>query len=447
MANAGKSTCIGYIYNKTLEQDPGYCFENYIQSLQVQLPSYDCSRDYGYLVDENQNERIKVRSSKTGTSKQVHYKHIDIGGVGFTAIDTPGSAHRRHQRQKGIYYGDIGVFCIEINQLISDDLFMKKDLYASLIATLLLWNKYHGSTIIAITKMDTCEFREEAFRMGCEVLRQICGDEIKISTIIPISVEVRERRGHNIDKSSERMLWFEGDTLHEAISKYSQAQDSCGKDSPLLFYVDKMHKRTVHNGRTWRIKLLQGSINVGDEIVLAPVKIGTNSVAITARVKTLRKDFTEAKEGELDVRQAKDSSFVGVDLSDIRNNARKLKKDDFEVFYTTCGFRKGTQYQSSDKLIFKIGFMLNDKFSLKREMGLLWFGREVPFCIIGREKIQDGFLITVQLKNRHIAIPLNFEGRYQAKELIIRYDNSGYDNPCPYIDAELIKLIEEGGES
>ena len=33
MAHSGKSTCIGYMYNRTREKDPNYNFEDYIARL------------------------------------------------------------------------------------------------------------------------------------------------------------------------------------------------------------------------------------------------------------------------------------------------------------------------------------------------------------------------------------------------------------------------------
>lgn len=441
MAHSGKSTCIGFMYSKTREKDKDYNFERLVRRMRSDIPEYDESRDYGYLVDEFKNERKKMKTGKTGTSKQIHFKHIEIGGSEYTAIDTPGSAHKRCQRQKGIFYGDIGVFCIEINQLISDDLFAKKDLYAAFIASLILWTKYHGSTIVALTKMDTCGFDEDAYLMGCEVIHQLCGSNIKVSDIVPIAVEVRERRGHNIERKSERMPWYKGNTLEEVIKKACNNKNTQKHDNPLLFYVDGTHERTSHNGRIWRVKVLQGNLQIGDEVAMAPVRIGSVPETITARIKSIRMDFVEAQEGKLGAESVSAGTFVGLDLKDIRCGARKLNKEDFEVLNTTCGYSSCRRSLCSDRLIFKVGFLMNEKFTERRQMGLLWFGREVPFRIISREKIKTGVLVTAQLLNRHLAMPLNEDSSYMMNRLIIRYDNNGYENENPYIDAELIKLI------
>lgn len=444
MAHSGKSTCIGYLYNEMLEKNKDYDFERYIEKLKCTLQDYDDSRDYGYLVDEYIYERVKTRSGKTGTSKQIHYKNINLGELSFTAIDTPGSAHRRHPRQKGMFYGDVGVFCIEIKQLISDDLFFKKDLYATLLSTLLLWNKYHGSTVIAITKMDTCSFSEEAYQLGCEILHQICCDNITIDAIVPISIEVKNRISHNITSKSNKMIWYKGDSLKEILINSLRNHSSNNYRSSVLFYVDRIHEKTAHTGRIWRIKLLQGTIHIGDKITLAPVKIGHVTGFVTGTIKSIRKDFVASEEGELYIEEAKEGSFVGIDLYDIKYKSRKLKKEEFDVFYSTCGFREKQIFHYSETIIFKIGFPLNEKFSPKREMGLLWFGREIPFSIISRTKEKTGIIITARLLNRYVALPLNDSRDYILKDLIIRYDNNGCENPSPYIDAQLIKIL--GGE-
>ena len=155
MAHSGKSTCIGYMYNRTREKDPNYNFEDYIARLKEELEEYDDSRDYGYLVDEFIEERKRTKAS-SGQSKKIHLKPIEIGGTEIIVIDTPGSEHKTIQRQKGMYYGEIGVFCIEAKQLTSEDFFIKKRLFSAFMATMMLWSKFNRRTIIALTKMGRC---------------------------------------------------------------------------------------------------------------------------------------------------------------------------------------------------------------------------------------------------------------------------------------------------
>lgn len=78
MAHSGKSTCIGYMYNKTLEKNPEYSFEAHIAKLRREIPDYDDSRDYGYLVDEFVEDRIRTKSN-SGRSKRMHLKPVELG--------------------------------------------------------------------------------------------------------------------------------------------------------------------------------------------------------------------------------------------------------------------------------------------------------------------------------------------------------------------------------
>ena len=439
MAHSGKSTCIGYLYNKELEKNPEYDFEKQVMKNKEFIPEYDDSRDYGYLVDEFNEDWIKTHS-QSGTTKRLHYKKIEIDGMFITVIDTPGSEHKNVQRQKGMYYGDIGVFCIEIGQLLSDDLFSNRNFKAFFMATLLLWSKYHGSTIVAITKMDLCEYDEESYLMGCEIIKQLCSDDISISDIVPISIDVKGRKSHNIDSASEKMNWYNGKTLVEAIKSEIEAKSHICDEKPLLFYIDRMHLQTTHSGRSWRIKIIQGRIKQGEQVVIAPVRINGEISSVTARIKNIRLDLEKSVVGEQVVDNILSTSFAGINLQDIKSGSRKLTKDDFETIYTSCGFSSKSAFKCSNKIIFKIGFQKFERVKEGRQMSLLWFGRAAQIQIITKRRVIDGALVTAEFLNRSVAMPLDSNGKFLIKHMIIRYDSNM--NEDPFLDAELIDIVE-----
>ncbi len=440
MAHSGKSTCIGYMYNKTREKDPNYDFEKYVDELKREVLEYDSSRDYGYLVDEFIEERIRTKG-KTGTSKKIHLKPIELGDAKITVIDTPGSEHRATQRQKGMYYGDIGVFCVEIGQLTSEEFFTKKRLITSFMATLVLWSKFKRRTIIALTKMDLCDYQEDVYLKACEIINQLCGI-VNVSAIIPISVNVREREAHNIYHKSLKMPWYQGVTLANALVNDVAYVEKKQGDIPLLFYVDRSYLRSKqYTGQSWRIKILQGNINVDDEILLSPIQINEEVQTISAKVKSIRSDLEKTGNNVVNVDSASEGSFVGIDLYDIKLGHRRISKANLKTLCTSCGFSKKMDYKISNEFVFRTNFLNFEKFKIGRQMDILWFGRAVTFQVIRRDSVMNGVEVTGKIMNKWITMPLTTDGKFLINDLIIRYDHN--PNVNPFLDAELIDIRGE----
>jgi len=426
------------MYNKTKEKDPNYDFEKYVNKLKCELSEYDSSRDYGYLVDEVIEERIKTKA-KTGSSKKIHLKPIELGEMKITVIDTPGSEHKTTQRQKGMYYGDVGVFCIEINQLISEDFFTKRNLFTTFMATLVLWSKFNRRTIIALTKMDLCNYQEEDYLKAYVIINQLC-DMINVAAIIPISIDVKGRKAHNIYHKSLQMPWYKGKTLEKAlmeeIEENSYKRDAC----PLLFYVDRSHlKSKQYTGQSWRVKILQGDISINQEIMISPVLINNEIGTIRAKVKSIRSDLEKTGNSIINVDCASEGSFVGIDLYDIRLGNRKINKDSIKTVCTSCGFASNIKYKISDTFIFRTSFKNIEKFKLKRQMDVLWFGRAITFQIFNREIVMNGVEVTAKIMNKWITMPM-INDEFLIKDLIIRYDHNC--NMDPFIEAELIDICD-----
>lgn len=437
MAHAGKSTCIGYMYNRTKEKDPNYDFEKYIDNLKLELPEYDSSRDYGYLVDEFNEERMKTRS-KSGTSKKIHLKPIELGDATITVIDTPGSEHKSKQRQKGMYYGDIGVFCIEITQIVSEEFFTKKDLFTTFMATLILWSKFKRKTIIALTKMDLCDFDEKVYIKACEIIAQLC-EMVNIAAIVPVSVNVKERKAHNIYDKSVQMEWYNGETLSDVLIKELKDLEETENDSPLLFYVDRSYlKSKQYTGQSWRIKILQGEIREDQEIIISPVLVNGRVETIRAKVKSIRADLEKTGDNIIKISSAAEGSFVGIDLYEIYVENRRVNKGSIKTLGTSCGFSPELIYKMSDTFVFKTSFIELEKLNVKRQMDVLWFGRAITFQIIERKSVMNGIEVTGKLMNKYISMPISNNGSFVIKDLIIRYDHNR--NADPFMEAELIDI-------
>lgn len=438
MAHSGKSTCGGYIYNYSMQGKTNYDFEKNINKIKEKLgEAYDASRDFGYLLDKSKDEMLRT---KAGTSKRLHIKSIQCNDSQFVIVDTPGAQHRATQRQKGMYYGDIGVFCVEIEKIIDERFLSNKKQFLTFMSTLILWSKFKRKTIIALTKMDIAGFSEEKYIHACGILKQLCQD-LDISAIIPIYINVKERKGHNIFDRSLLMEWYNGKTLMTAVKEAFCSIESERKEDSLIFYVDHSYMQSLqHTGKSWRIKVIRGEIKVGQKITLSPVVINQKYYSVTAVVKSIRADLDSIEEVRY-IDSAAEGSFVGIDLSDIYCGKRRLDKREMNTICTTCGFSSHYQFSISNECVFRVGVQYLEKLGIRRQMNLLWFGRAVTFEILSRKNTSNGIEVRVRTMKEFLALPVDENGRYVIEHLIIKYDNNL--NQDPFMEAELLKI---GGE-
>lgn len=434
MAHSGKTTCAGYIYSELKRSTEGFDFETYVNRMKKNLlAEYDSSRDYGYLLDKG-NELPRTRYETEGTSKQLHLKNVSYSDLNFTIIDTPGAQHSEKQRQKGMFYGDVGIFFIEIHKILDEKFFFNREVYAPFMSTLILWSKYKRTTIIALTKMDLHQFDEKDFIKAKNIILQLC-DILQISAVIPISINVKAREGHNIFDKSTHMQWYDGEVLMEAIIRELNKVKKEKEKSKLLFTVDRSYMQPVKKtGKCWRIKILSGNIEVGQKIILGPVKINKDYEIVTATIKNIRCDFS-TDEGIKETTSASEGDIVGIDLGDIYAGHKKMSKREINTISTSVGLDVKQEYKITDTFSFYTSYKNMDKIVIKRQMDLLWYGRPITFEIIEKSTDDEGIRVKGKIMGRKMVIPLSESGECINSNIIIRYDKNGVDNP--FMDAEM----------
>lgn len=437
MAHSGKTTCAGYIYNELNKDKEGYNFEEYIDKVRKKLlKEYDASRDYGYLLDKG-DELYRTNHKKEGTSKQLHLKNVCYSDLRFTIIDTPGAQHSEKQRQRGMFYGDVGIFCIEIEKILDERLYFNRKLFSSLISTLILWSKYKRSTIVVLTKMDICQYNQKDYIKAKSIIMQLC-DALCVSAVVPIAINVKEREGHNIFGDSPFMQWYDGGTLMDIIIKEISKIKKDKERSRLLFTVDRSYMQPVQQtGKCWRIKVLSGSIEVGQKIILTPVKVNNKFETVSATIKNIRCDFS-TEEGIEQIKSASEGDIVGIDLGEIYLGHKKLSKKEINTISTSIGLDTRQRYEMTDIFYFRTSYKNVDKISVKRQMDLLWYGRPITFEIIEKNATDKGIVVKGMIMGRKMAIPILESGKCENSNIIIRYEKNGNNNP--FIDAELIGI-------
>jgi len=401
-AHGGKSTLAGYLIAASRSSSE---VERSLHSIQDQLGSkYEPSQRFAYLVDRHTDERDRDKkplSDKLGTSLYTHVESIEMDGVGQIAvIDTPGAEHQFKERLKGIYYGDIGVFLIELSKLIQPAR-LSVDI-RDFLTPLFTWLKFGRSqenVIVLFSKMDESRYSEEEYSRGCEILKMLIGTD----SVEPIPIAIHVDRGvdDNVLTRSKELDWYCGPIFYESI-KTKLANENTEQIASSFF----MHVAGIfdvqHVGQVAHGKLLEGCIRVGDNIKIAPVNYRNKEYReITARVEGLRVSKDEAKE----VVVAGD--IATVKLSDIRLSGRRCKEDEFDVVPTTIIVPLANNLSSGRLLQFKLNDAVDvDRFSFLDTVRVTWFGKLISCSVVYKRVVKGTCLLTLELENQVAALPV-----------------------------------------
>ncbi len=124
--------------------------------------------------------------------------------------------------------------------------------------------------IVAINKMDLVDFSEEkynAIKADFEVLMGKRDYQDQNITFIPVSA----LKGDNVVNKSEKMPWYEGETLLEHLEGLDMAAVSnVGTPRFPVQYVIRPKTEEFHDFRGFAGKVYGGELNVGDEVVALP---------------------------------------------------------------------------------------------------------------------------------------------------------------------------------
>lgn len=434
-AQSGKSTLLGYLLSR---HNPDFNLDEFEEKTKAALgKNYEPSYLYSYIMDDSKYERIV----KKGT-RNIHVRKFSFGpNLRVTVIDTPGVEHHVRPKQKAAFLGDIGVFCLELKDVISKNFMSSSKENATIMSTLLLWsNLGHKSIIVALTKCDECSYSEADYLLARKRVNSMCGNtDINNVAVIPISILVSQKRGLNIIERSEEFSWYHKNTLRDELTKKVETLPP-KKDGNLLFSVHcQIDKPLSKSGKVWTIKVIQGEISKGEEIIISPVLTEDKRfIAIRAKVKSIRYDLHKGEESE-DIDSAGAGDIVGIDIKNIYSGNEKLDKKSFDTLYTTCGFGSKVKYRTSDTFIFSIDSKYASRFTKNREFSLMWFGRGITFSVVESTMIDDHhFHIVAKLKSRRLTLPIRSDGKYYFKRLIIKDENDRLENP--YYDGILIQI-------
>ncbi|MBL0318661.1 MAG: adenylyl-sulfate kinase [Alphaproteobacteria bacterium] len=276
----GKSTLIGRLFHDT-DSLPDGKFEQ----IQMLCKKRGMPFEWSFLMDALQAERDQGITIDTS---QIWFK---TPLRDYVIIDAPGHKEFLKNMISGAANSEAALLIIDAKEGVKEQ------------------SKRHGYLLhllgvrqiaVAVNKMDLVGYDENVFRQIEQEYREYLKDIGVVPTyIIPISA----REGDNIIKTSDKMKWYTGPAVIEALDHFKKQPASA--ELPLRFPVQDVYKFDERRIIAGRIE--SGSIRVGDNIIFSP----TNKMV---KVKSI-----ESWNGSRDlptVEHASAGMSVGITLED-----------------------------------------------------------------------------------------------------------------------------------
>ena len=399
--NVGKSTLVGYLYTKEWSDEKFTAEEDKIKA---RIGScFDSRSRLALFVDTAKDEYRNTYLD--GGSKHIHIKEFGD----FTVIDTPGAATQRKERYKGIFLGEVGLFLIELEEILNLLRLNKtgtieanidySPIFNDFFGALYVWQKLKPSAkiFIGLTKIDYPQYTDEDVEEATQFLHKeiLKRDDVPI---IPMSIDVKNRTDVGITNPSSYNSVSLLDLLSE-LDDFSREENK----SHLFLVNDKRYGNVPGQGEILRWKIISGNIHVNDKIEIVPVKYNGMITSVTALIRSMNNIHKE------EIQDASDGDVVSLVLKDIRNSKKRyVKKGEMEFMKTSIGIKAGDLAEYGNCIVIDVD--LNDaSYSEKEAINNLkeyarvyvaWFGRMICTTNILYEKVSES----------HISLTLVLQG-------------------------------------
>lgn len=228
--------------------------------------------EYAYLLDAFEEEQKQGITIDT-TQLQFFTKKRD-----YVIIDAPGHKEFLKNMISGAASAEAALLVIDANEGIKEQ--SKRHGY---ILSLLGIQKVY----VIVNKMDLIDYSEEKYHnIKTEFNEFLNSLQVTPLDYIPISAFF----GENIATYSEKMPWYQGKPILEAIDDIPKDQEESNK--PLRFPIQDVYKFDSRRIIVGRIEA--GTLRVGDEIHITPGNKTTKVKSIEAWVKKDESDVVSA---------------------------------------------------------------------------------------------------------------------------------------------------------
>jgi len=250
----GKSTLIG-----RLLYDSKNILIDQLEQLERQSKNKESGEiDLAYLTDGLRAER------EQGITIDVAYRYFSTPKRKFIIADAPGHVQYTRNMITGASNANLIIILIDARQGV-----VEQTRRHSIIASLL--NIPH--VIVAINKMDLVNYSHDVFNNividYAEVVKSLGLQDVRY---IPVSA----LHGDNIVEKSDKMDWYEGESLLNFLENIEIQQDINLKDGRFpVQYVIRPQTGDLHDYRGYAGKIISGIYRKGDKITVLPSRLSS----------------------------------------------------------------------------------------------------------------------------------------------------------------------------
>jgi sulfate adenylyltransferase subunit 1 len=266
----GKSTLIG-----RLLYDSKNILIDQLEQLEKQSKNKEAGEiDLAYLTDGLRAER------EQGITIDVAYRYFSTPKRKFIIADAPGHVQYTRNMITGASNANLIIILIDARQGV-----VEQTRRHSIIASLL--NIPH--VVVAINKMDLVNYSHDVFNNividYSELVKSLGLHDVHY---IPVSA----LQGDNIVDKSEKMNWYEGESLLHLLENVEIQQDINLTDARFpVQYVIRPQTNELHDYRGYAGKILTGIYKKGDKVVVLPSRAASRVKSVEIGGKEVDEAF------------------------------------------------------------------------------------------------------------------------------------------------------------
>ena len=267
----GKSTLVGRMLF-----DSGAIREDQLRKLkEIAKEKGKETFEFAFVMDIAKEERER------GVTIDIMHRRFDTKKYYFTIIDCPGHRDFVKNMITGTSEADGAVLVVSAKEGVQEQ--TKEHAYLAKVLGV-------PQMIVAINKMDTVNYDEKRFKeVKQEVEKLLSGIGYKVGDMqfVPVSAY----NGDNVVKKSDKMPWYNGPTIMDALDTFNVPERPI--DKPLGLPVQDVYSITgVGTVPVGRVET--GVLKKGDKVVFMPSNV-------TGEVKSIEmhhEEYQEAKPGD-----------------------------------------------------------------------------------------------------------------------------------------------------
>ena len=219
-----------------------------------------------YVVDRQLEERRRGHTIEASS-----WEPVEAGGKAVKMIDVPGVSDWMNNAISGIAQADAAVVVVDAKDALSRGLASLESLREHLILALAFGIE---QLVVAVNKMDLLDYDKSAFERLCDelaaFLKQLGHKDVDSVPFVPISA----LRGDNVVERSDKMAWYSGPTLYEAIGALKEPTRMI--EAPLRLPIYRHFER----GNIAVGVVASGVLRVGDAVAIVPAGAGGEVVSV-----------------------------------------------------------------------------------------------------------------------------------------------------------------------